>query len=292
MPAVTRCDDTLLFTFNSAPDGAQEALSLTMVAVNLADGKIRWTRTLGPGGALDRSPTCLPLSAGKFAVVTAQGEVRSYSLAGDLLHTLRPAPDFQSSEPGGHWGGDLWELFRLDSNRVVAYGGRHAERGKDHSYPLCLLTFDARGHMEKQWQSSVQLGSIANLAAGANLYQRTLGAGLTAFSLKTGHKIWAVSDEDSLNCAWVAPVVHDGFVYLSTAEGLKVYRDGPEANLLGTVEFIERSKTNPKSYSNFMLSSHSAPIVYGGILYVAASDRLWALKLPLFPSTAPNPKPK
>ncbi|MEZ0258344.1 MAG: PQQ-binding-like beta-propeller repeat protein [Chthoniobacter sp.] len=270
MPALTRCGDTLLFTFNSAPEGAQSPLSLTLVAVNLIDGKLLWVRNLGPGGALDRSPTCLPLSSDKFAVVTAQGEVQTYSLAGELLHSLRAAPDYQPGEPGWHWGGDVWELFRLDQSRIVAFGGRHAERGRKQDYPLCAITLGPDGRLERQWQSSIPLGSIANLAVGTNLYQRSLTTHLTAFSPKTGQKLWSTPALESP--PWTAPVVHDGFIYLSTSEGLQVYLDGPEFKLLGTVQFTD------------MPSHNSPPVIHSGILYIGAGQRVYALKLPLFTS--------
>ncbi|MCD6049738.1 MAG: PQQ-like domain [Verrucomicrobia bacterium] len=272
MPALTRCGDTLLFTFNSAPAGAQSPLSLTLVAVNLIDGKLRWVRNLGPGGALDRSPTCLPLSPEKFAVVTAQGEVQTYSLAGELLHSLRAAADYQPSEPGWHWGGDTWELFRLDQSRIAAFGGRHAERGKTQDYPLCALRVGADGRLEKQWQSNIPLGSIATLALGTNLYQRSLSTHLTAFSPKTGQKLWSTPALESP--PWTAPIVHDGFIYLTTYEGLQVYRDGPEAKLLGTVQFTD------------MPSHYSPPVIHSGNLYIGAGERIYALKLPLFTSTS------
>jgi hypothetical protein len=271
MPALTRCGDTVLFTFNSAPEGAKSPLSLTLVAVNLIDGKLRWVRNLGSGGALDRSPTCLPLTSDRFAIVTAQGEVQTYSLAGDLLHSLRAAPDYQPSEPGWHWGGDVWELFRLDQGRIVAFGGRHAERGKKQDYPLCALSIGPDGRLEKQWQSNIPLGSIATLAVGTNLYQRLLTTHLTAFSPKTGQKIWSAPAVESP--PWTAPIVHDGFVYLSTYEGIQVYLDGPEAKLLGTVQFTD------------MPSHYSPPVIHSGNLYIGAGERIYALKLPLFTST-------
>lgn len=282
MPVVTQMGEALFLTFNSgAGDGRKSPFQLTMVSVNLADGKLRWVRSLGQAGALDRSPSCIPMGGKKFAVATAENQIRIYSEDGEITDTFRLPSKLPKSEPGWGWGGDVLNLMRLNDQRFVVYGGGHPERGKEQNYPLVGLRLDAVGCFVLEWQMERKWGSVVNPAVGENLYQRSID-GLAAFSRENGKKLWEMPFESSLNCAWATPVAHEGFVYVSTANGLQVYRDGPVAKLLGKLEFIERSPNNRRNYSYDGPSDHSAPVIHNGSIYLAAGDKVYGLKLPLF----------
>ncbi|MDB6135387.1 MAG: hypothetical protein JWM59_3630 [Verrucomicrobiales bacterium] len=257
-----------------------------MAAVNLTGGRLRWTRTLGPSGAVDRPPSCVPLGSDRFAVVTATGDVRTFSIDGTLLHAVRPAGEFLPVDAATRMAGPLWELQRLDARRLIVFSGESPELGRNVSSPICCLGIEQGETMKCLWTSFKTRGPVAPAAVGSNIYLHN-ASGLTAYSPETGKALWDKTNEDAaINCAWSAPLVHGGFVYLATEDGLAIYRDAAECVPVGTVEFTNR-KPGRSRYTNDMPHGYAPPVIYDGTLYVTANAKLLALKLPLFPLGTP-----
>ena len=282
LPGVTKCGDALVFTFNSSPAAATAPFQLNLAIVGAADGKLRHLIPLGPAGALDCSPTCIPLAdEGRFAVVTPTGDIQTFSIDGRLHRASRPITEYVPRESARLWGGDVWNLFRLDANRLISFAGGHPETEKGKDYPLCAVRMEPSGSIATIWQTTRPSGFITAPALGKNLYFRA-GSELTAISPDTGKIVWHKTiEEDSLNYAWTSPIVHDGLVYHADLDGLHVYRDGPECVLVGKVEFSERHTS--KSKSIYAPSAHAPPVIRDGVIYIGVEKTVYALKLPLFP---------
>ncbi|MEM9478876.1 MAG: hypothetical protein AAGA58_04345 [Verrucomicrobiota bacterium] len=270
MPRVTRCGEVLLFTFNASPKQKRSPFEIQMVAVNLNDGKIRWTRSLGSTGALDRSPTCITNGDEEFHVITPTGDIHTYTDHGVLLRAFRPSKEFVPENAKKRWSAPVWELQRIDDSSLLAFSAESPEFGESVSTPFFRIHVSPDGSMRTIWESSARRFSVAQAAIGERLYLRT-AYGLMAFSPHDGRILWKHEREELLiNCAWSAPVVHDGFVYFSTHEGLHVFWDDDEYEWAGTFNF------------KGVKSDFSPPLLHKDYLYSQSSEGFIALKLPLF----------
>jgi outer membrane protein assembly factor BamB len=94
------------------------------------------------------------------------------------------------------------------------------------------------------------------------LYAADLSGFLYALDARTGQHFWT---HDLLAAVWGSPFVADGRVYLGDEDGdVEVLKAGKTKQVLG-------------SY-NLGISVYSTPVAKGGVLYVLARNRLFALK--------------
>ena len=278
LPAVTLCGDALLLTFNSAPAGATAPIHTTMIAVNAADGKPRWVRNLGPAGPCDRSPTCVPVcvpeGADSFRVITASGDVQTFSLKGDLMHAFRPSGEYRPVGKGSPWrgeSGNTWELSRVGKNRLLAFAGHHVESGAEEPLPVSCIETGGATDVKVLWRTMLPVGSVAAPVAGRNLYFRSARI-LTALDPNSGKKLWSHEEkDDGCGFGFLPPVVHAGVVYFMCEDGLRLFHDADERAEICTVEFPN------------LLSTHTPPIIHGDTLYVTEMEKLYAIKLPIIP---------
>jgi polyvinyl alcohol dehydrogenase (cytochrome) len=251
--------------YSTVPQAAANAI----VALNLDDGRIAWTKSLPPpntGADFDSAPVLRNLSLTRKILVTAQKAAEAYGLdpsrAGEIV--WRSKLEIAGAAGATQWG-----------------------PAADHR-SVYLAFAAAQASAAAQETASAQATDVAQEAAVPQATPATPAGGLVALDIATGQLRWdAASPEPP--CTWgprdcshvqsQAVTVIPGVAFLGSMDGHLRGFSTIDGKIVWDVDTAKAYSTANGVQASGGSLDRGGPVVVGGMLYVNSGDLLLAFSL-------------